>query len=145
MPAGAAKLDFSYPGFKNQRTSVNISNSYRNEADAKLSVGSVSEMAEVSGENALMTASPSMLNAALARQNSDAQGKEVGDFFQYDLGERITLAKNQSALVPILNALEPQALSTRLKSSATNESELRLRSCSGSWSYQRPATNSTSG
>jgi hypothetical protein len=45
-----------------------------------------------------------MLNAALARQNSDAQGKEVGDFFRYDLGERITLSKNQSALVPILNA-----------------------------------------
>lgn len=51
-----------------------------------------------------MLTSPSMLNAALARQNSDAQGKEVGDFFQYDLGERITLAKNQSALVRILNA-----------------------------------------
>lgn len=104
VPAGAAKLDFNYPGFKNQRTSVNISSSYRNEADAKLSVGSVSESVEVSGENALILTSPTMLNAALARQNSDAQGKEVGDFFQYDLGERITLSKNQSALVPILNA-----------------------------------------
>jgi len=104
VPAGAAKLDFSYPGFKNQRTSVNISNSYRNEADANLSIGSTSEMVEVSAEKAMLTTSPSMLNAALARQNSDAQGKEVGDFFQYDLGERITLAKNQSALVPILNA-----------------------------------------
>jgi hypothetical protein len=51
-----------------------------------------------------MLTSPTMLNAALTRQNSDAQGKEVGDFFQYDLGERITLSKNQSALVPILNA-----------------------------------------
>lgn len=30
VPAGAAKLDFSSPGFKNQRTSVNVSTSYRN-------------------------------------------------------------------------------------------------------------------
>ena len=37
-------------------------------------------------------------------QNAEAEGKEVGDFFQYDLVERISLAKNQSALVPILNA-----------------------------------------
>lgn len=48
-------------------------------------------------------ASTSMVNLATA-QIAEAEGKEVGDFFQYDLVERISLAKNQSALVPILNA-----------------------------------------
>jgi hypothetical protein len=50
-----------------------------------------------------MQTSASMVNLATA-QIAEAEGKEVGDFFQYDLVERITLAKNQSALVPILNA-----------------------------------------
>jgi hypothetical protein len=59
----------------------------------------VAETVEVSASTAA-----SELNAAFGRQNAEAQGKEVGDFFQYDLTQKITLAKNQSALVPILNA-----------------------------------------
>ena len=102
VPAGAAKVDFSYPGFNTQRSNTFISASSSNEVNTNLSVGSAAESVEVSaavnGSTEL-----SVLNTALARQNSEAQGKEVGDFFQYDLGEKITLAKNQSALVPILN------------------------------------------
>ena len=104
VPPGAAKVDFSYPGFRNQRTNTYISNNSRNEVNTNLSLGSTSETVTVEAESVNAETSPSMLNAALARQNSEAQGKEVGDFFQYDLGERISLAKNQSALVPILNA-----------------------------------------
>lgn len=102
VPTGAAKVEFSYPGFKSQRTNTYISANTRSKVDSDLRVGSVAETVEVAA--AAMPTSPSMLNAALARQNSDAQGAEVGDFFEYDLKQRITLAKNQSALVPILNA-----------------------------------------
>ena len=104
VPPGNATLEFSSPGFKNQRTNANINQNYRNEINANLNLGSVSETVEVSAENALVATSPAMLNAALAKQTSEAQGQEIGDFFQYDLNQRITLGKNQSALVPILNA-----------------------------------------
>lgn len=62
-----------------------------------------SEMVEVQADRSSIQTSTSMVNLAMA-QNAEAEGKEVGDFFQYDLVERISLAKNQSALVPILNA-----------------------------------------
>src|ERR1017187_4330566 len=111
VPTGNAKMEFSSPGFNKQRTNAYINANSRNQADSTLQIGSASEMVEVSANAAGIATTSSMLNAALARQNSEAQGKEVGDFFQYDLGERISLAKNQSALVPILDRK-----STRLNS-----------------------------
>ena len=70
-----------------------------------MEAGSASESVEVTSANiAAVETTPAMLNTALARQSAEAEGKEVGDFFQYDLAQRITLGKNQSALVPILNA-----------------------------------------
>ena len=33
-----------------------------------------------------------------------AQGRELGDLFEYRLKEPVTIRKNQSALVPIINA-----------------------------------------
>ena len=104
VPAGTAKVAFSSPGFNTNQNYAFINANSRNQLDSKLQIGSASEMVEVSANAAGLATTPSMLNAALARQNSEAQGKEVGDFFQYDLGEKISLAKNQSALVPILNA-----------------------------------------
>lgn len=104
VPAGNVKVDFSSPGFNTQRTNAYVSPNGRNQVDSALQIGSAAETVEVSAQALGVATTPSMLNAALARQTSEAQGKEVGDFFQYDLGEKITLAKNQSALVPILNA-----------------------------------------
>ena len=42
-------------------------------------------------------------NYAEAQQPA-AEAKTVGDFFEYDLKEKVTIGKNQSALVPILQA-----------------------------------------
>jgi hypothetical protein len=41
---------------------------------------------------------------ALARQGAEAEGKSAGDFFQYKINQKISIGKNQSALVPILQA-----------------------------------------
>lgn len=103
VPAGSAKVVFNSPGFRTQQSNTFINAGSRNQVDSLLQIGTSSEMVEVASMDSALQTSPSVLNAALARQTSDAQGKEVGDFFQYDLGERISLAKNQSALVPILN------------------------------------------
>jgi hypothetical protein len=45
-----------------------------------------------------------MLSTALSKQISDAEGKGFGDFFEYNVKQAVTINKNQSALVPILNA-----------------------------------------
>lgn len=40
---------------------------------------------------------------AMAKVEAAAQGRELGDLFEYRLKEPVTIRKNQSALVPILN------------------------------------------
>jgi len=45
-----------------------------------------------------------MISTALTRQTSQAEGKGFGDFFEYNIQQAVTINKNQSALVPILNA-----------------------------------------
>jgi hypothetical protein len=42
------------------------------------------------------------LSNVAERQEPEAEAKAVGDFFEYDLKEKVTIGKNQSALVPIL-------------------------------------------
>lgn len=42
--------------------------------------------------------------AIMARAEAAAQGREVGDLFEYRLNQPVTIRKNQSALVPIINA-----------------------------------------
>jgi len=41
---------------------------------------------------------------AAAKQESEAEAKDLGDYFEYNLKQKITIGKNQSALVPILQA-----------------------------------------
>jgi hypothetical protein len=44
------------------------------------------------------------LYAKIGRAETAAQGQELGDLFEYKLKERVTIRKNQSALVPIVHA-----------------------------------------
>jgi len=46
---------------------------------------------------------PGVMAAEIAAA-PDAEGQELGDLFEYKLKDRVTIAKNQSALVPILSA-----------------------------------------
>jgi hypothetical protein len=50
-----------------------------------------------------MPAAPNVANLEMAREMSStaASGQELGDLFEYKLKDRVTLQKNQSALVPI--------------------------------------------
>ena len=49
---------------------------------------------------------PRQLNpfAAAAKQQGEAEAKDLGDYFEYNLKQKITIGKNQSALVPILQS-----------------------------------------
>jgi hypothetical protein len=48
-----------------------------------------------------MAPSPANLEEARAMSEAAASGQELGDLFEYKLKDRVTLKKNQSALVPI--------------------------------------------
>jgi len=41
---------------------------------------------------------------AVAKQQAEAEAKDLGDYFEYNLKQKITIGKNQSALVPILQS-----------------------------------------
>ena len=45
-----------------------------------------------------------MLNQARSAMEAAASGSELGDLFEYKLKDRVTIRKNESALVPIVQA-----------------------------------------
>ncbi len=49
-------------------------------------------------------APPGAVFESVAAMDPAAQGRELGDLFEYRLKEAVTIRKNQSALVPIMNA-----------------------------------------
>jgi hypothetical protein len=69
--------------------------------------GSGGGMGEASGSTAgrgvasLAWLSPGFVDAAREMNQAAASGQELGDLFEYKLKDRVTLKKNQSALVPI--------------------------------------------
>ncbi len=73
-----------------------------NEINATLEAGGTTETVEVNAQPVqVQTAS---MSAIVSSQAIEAESKDVGDFFEYDIKQKITIGRNQSALVPILNA-----------------------------------------
>ena len=108
VPIGNSALFVNAPGFK----AFNLSNFFvgagrSNEINPKLEVGTSSEVVEVTGvAPTLETSNSSVGNvrSAISQQHIEAEGKDLGDYFEYNLKQKITIGKNQSALVPILQA-----------------------------------------
>ena len=99
--AGNSMISVDAPGFQRfQLSNIYLGNARTNEINAKLNVGTVAETVEV-------TASPTTVNTQTAMVSSvatAATSKDLGDLFEYNLKQRITIGKNQSALVPILQS-----------------------------------------
>jgi hypothetical protein len=101
---GNSALFVNAPGFQR----FNLSNIYigigrTNQIDATLNLGSASETVEVQGQAQTIQTESSLIGTA-EKQGSEAEGKSAGDFFEYKINQKITIGKNQSALVPILQA-----------------------------------------
>jgi hypothetical protein len=99
---GNSAVFVNAPGFQR----FNLRNIYlgvgrTNQVDATLNLGAASETVEVQATAANVQASMSELSA---KQGAEAEGKSAGDFFEYKINQKITIGKNQSALVPILQA-----------------------------------------
>ncbi len=105
VPAGNSALFVDQPGF----SKFALSNFYlgvgrMNEIDATLQLGNVSETVEVTASAPTLNTSSSMLSTVLSKQQAEAEGKGIGEMFAYNIKQKITISRNQSALVPILQA-----------------------------------------
>ncbi len=106
IQSGNSALFVTATGFQR----FNLANIYlgvgrNNEIDATMNVATASEAVEVRAESpsVLATESAEVLSRA-EKQETEAEGKSAGDFFEYKIKQKITIGKNQSALVPILQA-----------------------------------------
>ena len=102
---GNSALFVNAPGFQR----FNLSNVYigigrTNEIDATLNVANTSETVEVTGVVPTVNTESASVSTIVEKQGSETEGKSAGDFFEYKIRQKITIGKNQSALVPILQA-----------------------------------------
>ena len=115
LPSGRARVEISSPGFQHRIIHANVAGNFSNQADATLQVGAATETVEVDAEsstietgtgNAVLLANRNFSNmvALSAGVSEQTEGKSLGDFFEYDLKQPLTIGQNQSALVPILQA-----------------------------------------
>jgi hypothetical protein len=79
------------------------------QVNATLNIGSASETVEV--------------NAVAAKLSPEAEARNIGDFFEYDLKQKITIGKNQSALVPILQSHVEAAKVTLLSAKDSDDED----------------------
>jgi len=108
VPAGAADVSVQSPGFRTTRIHVNLRPNQTNQTNAVLTVGSVNEEVEVESEAAAPMAMPvngrNYDQLAQLQSAQVAQAQDLGDYFEYNIKQAITIGKNQSALVPILQS-----------------------------------------
>lgn len=105
VPAGNSALFVDASGFKRfDLTNFYLGTGRMNEIHARLELGTVSETVEVTAAVQQVQTSESSLATVASNQHVEAEGKDVGDYFEYNLKQKITIGKNQSALVPILQA-----------------------------------------
>jgi len=106
IQGGNSALFVDSPGFKRfQLTSFYLGVDRMNEIDARLELGRASETVEVTASStAVETSTSSMVRSYAEGEAPEAEAKGLGDNFEYKLKQKITIGKNQSALVPILQS-----------------------------------------
>jgi hypothetical protein len=105
IQAGNSALFVAATGFQR----FNLANIYlgigrNNEIDATLNLGNANETVEVQASAPTLNTEMASVSEVVAKQGAEAEGKSAGDFFEYKIKQKITIGKNQSALVPILQA-----------------------------------------
>jgi hypothetical protein len=105
IQAGNSAVFVTATGFQR----FNLANIYlgigrNNEIDATLNVGAANETVEVQASTPTVNTESAMVSTLAEKQGAEAEGKSAGDFFEYKIKQKITIGKNQSALVPILQA-----------------------------------------
>ena len=105
VQSGNSALFVDSPGFNRFALSnVYLGVGRINEIHATLQLGTATETVEVSALPVQLSTSSAQIGRSLSKQTAIAEGKGMGDFFEYEINQKITINQNQSALVPILNA-----------------------------------------
>ena len=105
IQAGNSALSVNSPGFQAYRlTNIYLGIGRNNQIDATLSLGSTASTVEVNGQAPMLETETAELSTIAEKQRVEAEGKSAGDFFEYKIKQKTTIGKNQSALVPILQA-----------------------------------------
>ena len=93
------------PGFQRfALTNVYVGLGRANEIHPTLTVGTAQQTVEVTAAPPEINAETASVSRAIGKQQPEAEGRGVGDLFHYEIKQNVTIAKNQSALVPILQA-----------------------------------------
>jgi hypothetical protein len=102
VSSGNTALFVEHTGFQRfALTNIYLGTGRVNEIHATLQVGNASEMVEVTANAPIINTTQSSMLSSVA---PEAEGGTVGDLYSYDLKQKITIGKDQSALVPILQA-----------------------------------------
>lgn len=103
LQPGNSALFVNAPGFQRfNLTNVYLGIGRTNEIDATMNVGATNDTVEVTAAPAPVETMSASLVSTVEQQGTEAEGKSAGDFFEYKIKQKITIGKNQSALVPIL-------------------------------------------
>lgn len=125
LPPGAYSVRVDSPGFKSLTlTRVNLSAGALARNNLTLEAGSVSETVTVTSESAELALNGRNFNnlarlspgAAMKREGSgieaDVETQEIGELFEYRIAHPVTIKRNSSALIPILqNQIEGETVS----------------------------------
>jgi len=127
LPSGAYKIRVDTAGFKSaEMANVNLASGSVARNNFSLEVGSVSETVTITGSvPAISTESSSVSVSSSMRERdsgieADVDTQEIGELFQYRIAHPVTIKRNSSALIPILqNSIEGETAS--LYNRATRE------------------------
>lgn len=99
--AGNSMITVTSPGFRTfQLSNVYLGNLRSNQINARLDVAAAAETVEVTAAAPTLNTESAMMSSVVAAATS----KDLGDLFEYDLKQKVTIGKNQSALVPVLQS-----------------------------------------
>jgi len=109
VQGGSNELTVTSPGFNTAKIRTSLRARQGNRLDATLQLGSATETVEVqAAAQAVPMAAPMngrQFDTLAQLENAQvAQAQDLGDYFEYNIKQSITIGKNQSALVPILQS-----------------------------------------
>ncbi len=112
--AGNSALFVEAPGFQRyQLSNVYLGAGRSNEITATLSIGAAEEAVMVTASTPTVETTATQISSGVRARDPDwllkkleaeATGRAAGDLFQYDIKQRITIGKSQSALIPIVQS-----------------------------------------
>jgi hypothetical protein len=101
---GDSTITIEAPGFRKYQSSEQLAPYSSRTLNPTLSMGTASETVEVSATTSTVNTESATLSSRTSSMAVDAEGRPLGQLFEYALQQKITVLQNQSALVPIVQS-----------------------------------------